>query len=50
MISEGVITLQDIADAKSNKDSDQVITIGLPAYSILIRSAKADSTGLLLSK
>ncbi|MCE5166508.1 hypothetical protein HAX54_020993, partial [Datura stramonium] len=52
MVSKDVITLKDIEDAKSNKDCGQVITIGLPAYSILqnvIRSAKANSTGLLLN-
>ncbi|KAJ8531103.1 hypothetical protein K7X08_025834 [Anisodus acutangulus] len=52
MVSKDVITLKDIEDAKSNKDCGQVITIGLPAYCILqtlIRSAKANSTGLLLN-
>ncbi|KAG5624472.1 hypothetical protein H5410_009690 [Solanum commersonii] len=46
MVSEGVITQKDIEDAKSSKDSGQVISIGLPAYCILhtlIRSAKANS-------
>ncbi|KAG8366808.1 hypothetical protein BUALT_Bualt16G0006300 [Buddleja alternifolia] len=51
LVSEGIITLKDIEDGKSNKDSG-VISIGLPAYCILqalLRSAKADATGLLLS-
>lgn len=53
MVSKGVITQKDIEDAKSNRDSGQVISIGLPAYCILqtlIRSAKANSAGLLISK
>lgn len=52
MVSEGLVTVRDIEDAKSGKDS-RVISIGLPAYSILqtlLRSAKADSAGILLSK
>lgn len=52
MVSEGLITLQDLEDAKSTKGS-RVISIGLPAYSLvrtLLRSAKADSSGILLSK
>ncbi|XP_016449895.1 putative membrane protein At3g27390 isoform X2 [Nicotiana tabacum] len=52
MVSKGVITQKDIEDAKSNRDSGQVINIGLPAYCILqtlIRSAKANSTGLLIN-
>ncbi|PHT57372.1 hypothetical protein CQW23_05858 [Capsicum baccatum] len=51
MVSKGIITQKDIEDAKSNKDGGQVISIGLPAYCILqtlIRSAKANSTGILL--
>ncbi|XP_011045244.1 PREDICTED: uncharacterized membrane protein At3g27390 isoform X3 [Populus euphratica] len=50
-VSEGLITQQDIDDAKSGKGS-RVISIGLPAYSILqslLRSAKANSVGILLS-
>lgn len=53
MVSKGVITQKDIEDAKSNKDSGQIISIGLPAYCVLqtlIRSAKANSAGILLSK
>lgn len=53
MASEGIITLEDIEDAKSDKDSGQVMSVGLPAYCILqalLRSAKANSTGILLSK
>ncbi|KAK6153128.1 hypothetical protein DH2020_012767 [Rehmannia glutinosa] len=52
MVLEGLITLQDIEDAKINKDCGGVISIGLPAYSLLqalLRSAKADSNGILLS-
>lgn len=51
MVSKGVITQKDIEDAKSNKDSGQVIRIGLPAYCILqtlIHSAKVNSAGILL--
>ncbi|VVA17850.1 PREDICTED: membrane [Prunus dulcis] len=51
MVSEGLITLQDIEDAKSSKGS-RVISIGLPAYCLLqalLRSAKANSVGILLS-
>lgn len=53
MVAQGLITLKDIEDAKSNKDSGRVLSIGLPAYSLLqclIRSANANSPGLLLSK
>lgn len=53
MVSKGVITQKDIEDAKSNKDSGQVIRIGLPAYCILqtlIHSAKVNSAGILLRK
>ncbi|KAL0424242.1 UNVERIFIED_CONTAM: putative membrane protein [Sesamum radiatum] len=52
MVSEGIITLKDIEDAKNNKSSGGVISIGLPAYCLLqalLRSAKANSTGILLS-
>ncbi|EYU34768.1 hypothetical protein ABFS82_11G133400 [Erythranthe guttata] len=52
MASEGIITFKDIEDAKHNKDSGGVISIGLPAYCILqslIRSANANSPGILLS-
>ncbi|KAI3463064.1 hypothetical protein Pfo_019727 [Paulownia fortunei] len=52
MASEGIISLNDIEDAKNNKDSGRVISIGLPAYCILrslLRSAKANATGILLS-
>ncbi|XP_073065080.1 uncharacterized membrane protein At3g27390-like [Primulina eburnea] len=51
MVSEGSITLQDIEYAKNNKNSDKVMSIGLPAYCLfhfLLRSANANSTGLLL--
>ena len=53
MVSEGIITLKDIEDAKSYKDSGKIISIGLPAYCIfqgLLRSAKANSAGILLSE
>ena len=53
MVSEGLITLKDIEDAQSNKDSGSVLSIGLPAYCLLqglMRSAKANSTGILLCK
>ncbi|KAL0381778.1 UNVERIFIED_CONTAM: putative membrane protein [Sesamum angustifolium] len=48
MVSEGIITLKDIEDAKNNKSSGGLISIGLPAYCLLqalLRSAKANSTG-----
>ncbi|CAH9123190.1 unnamed protein product [Cuscuta epithymum] len=51
LVSEGVLTQKDIEDAKSNKDSGRFISIGLPAYGVLqvlLRSAKANSAGLLL--
>ena len=51
LVSDGLITLQDIEDAKSGKGS-RVIDIGLLAYCILqtlLRSAKAGSSGILLS-
>ncbi|EEF35434.1 conserved hypothetical protein [Ricinus communis] len=50
-LSEGLITAQDIEDAKSNKGGT-VVNIGLPAYCLLqtlLRSAKANSEGILLS-
>lgn len=53
MVAQGLITLKDVEDAKSNKDSGSVISTGLPAYSLLlclIRSANANSPGLLLGK
>lgn len=52
LVSEGIISVKDIEDAKSGKDNQGVISIGLPAYCILqmlIHSAKANSPGLLLS-
>ncbi|KAL1291884.1 hypothetical protein HN51_060379 [Arachis hypogaea] len=51
LVSEELITRDDIEAAKSGKGS-RVISIGLPAYcllQVLLRSAKADSEGLLLS-
>lgn len=51
MVSKGIITLKDIEDAKSNKDSSRIISTGLPAYCIfqsLLRSAKSNCSGLLL--
>lgn len=53
MVSKGLITLEDIEHAKSSNGDIRVISIGIPAYCILqtiLRSAKADSAGLLLSK
>ncbi|KAK3002365.1 hypothetical protein RJ639_020320 [Escallonia herrerae] len=53
MVSEGLITLKDIEDARSNKDSGRIISIGLPAYCLLqalLRSARSNSAGLLLSE
>ncbi|CAK9162419.1 unnamed protein product [Ilex paraguariensis] len=52
MVSQGLITLKDLEDAMSSKDSGRVVSIGLPAYCLflaLLRSAKANSTGFLLS-
>lgn len=51
-MSEGLITSQDIEDAKSGQGSG-VITVGLPAYCFLqslLRSIKANSPGILLRK
>ncbi|GAB4847920.1 hypothetical protein Ancab_026980 [Ancistrocladus abbreviatus] len=53
MVSEGLISLKDIEDAKSGKDGSGIISIGLPAYCLLrtlMHSAKANSLGILLSK
>ncbi|RID54146.1 hypothetical protein BRARA_G01489 [Brassica rapa] len=52
MVTKGIINSKDIEEAKSSKGS-QVISIGLPAYSLLnellvLRSIKSNSTGLLL--
>ncbi|XP_028218759.1 uncharacterized membrane protein At3g27390-like isoform X1 [Glycine soja] len=52
LVSEGVITHEDIQEAKSGKGS-RVIRIGLPAYcllQVLMRSAKANSPGILISE
>ncbi|XP_056696319.1 uncharacterized membrane protein At3g27390 isoform X1 [Spinacia oleracea] len=52
LVSEGIISVKDIEDAKSGKENQGVFSIGLPAYCILqmlIQSAKANSLGLLLS-
>ena len=52
MVSEGLITRQDIEEARSGKGS-RVISIGLPAYCLvqgLLRSAKFNSMGILISK
>lgn len=52
LASQGFITLKDIEDCKSNKTSGRVVSVGLPAYCLLqtiLRSVKANSTGLLLS-
>ncbi|KAJ8749972.1 hypothetical protein K2173_013887 [Erythroxylum novogranatense] len=50
-ISEGLITQQDIRDAKTCKGS-RVVSFGLPSYCILqllLRSAKANIEGILMS-
>ncbi|XP_031405550.1 uncharacterized membrane protein At3g27390-like isoform X1 [Punica granatum] len=50
LVSEGLITPQDIEDTRSTKGGG-VVSIGLPAYSLyqaLLRSAKANSSGILL--
>ncbi|GAB2283819.1 hypothetical protein Dimus_018306 [Dionaea muscipula] len=52
LVSQGLLSLKDIEDAKSSKDGSGVISIGLPAYCILqslLRSTKANSLGILLS-
>ncbi|XP_051117951.1 uncharacterized membrane protein At3g27390-like [Andrographis paniculata] len=53
LASKGIITVADVEDAKNNnKDASRAIAIGLPAYCIfqaLLRSTKANSTGILLS-
>lgn len=52
MVSEGLITLQDIEDSKSSS-GNTIISIGLPAHCLLhslLRSAKANSGGILLGK
>ncbi|CAN0925105.1 Uncharacterized membrane protein At3g27390 [Linum grandiflorum] len=49
-LSQGLITQQDIEDAKYSKGS-RVISTGVPAYCLvqaLLRSAKANSAGILL--
>jgi hypothetical protein len=53
LVAEGVITQEDIEETKSGKVGSGVINVGLPAYVILnalLRSAKANSDGLLLSE
>lgn len=53
LVAEGVITPKDIEETKSGKIGIGVLNVGLPAYVILhalIRSAKANSDGLILSK
>ncbi|KAG8065017.1 hypothetical protein GUJ93_ZPchr0004g39625 [Zizania palustris] len=53
LVNEGVITLKDIEETKSGKIGSGVLNVGLPAYVILnalLRSAKAISVGLILSK
>ncbi|XP_008796032.2 uncharacterized membrane protein At3g27390-like [Phoenix dactylifera] len=52
LVSEGVITLEDIEEARSGKGGSRTVSIGLPAYSILqalLESAKANTDGLVLS-
>nr|XP_043632864.1 uncharacterized membrane protein At3g27390-like [Erigeron canadensis] len=51
MVLDGLITVKEIDDAKSGKATVRVISVGLPAYCLyraLLRSAKANSTGILL--
>jgi hypothetical protein len=53
LVNEGVITMKDIQETKSGKVGSGVLNVGLPAYvmlNALLRSAKANSDGLLLSK
>lgn len=53
MVLEGLITVKEIDDAKSGKASGRVISVGLPAYCLfqaLLRSAKANCTGILIGK
>ncbi|PWZ20393.1 hypothetical protein Zm00014a_039990 [Zea mays] len=53
LVAEGVITPKDIEGTKAGKASTGVLNVGLPAYVILkalLRSAKANSDGLVLSK
>ena len=53
LVSQGVITPKDIEETKSGKVGSGVLNVGLPAYVILnalLRSAKANSDGLLLSE
>lgn len=52
LVKDGVITMEDIQETKSDKVGSGVLNVGLPAYvmlNALIRSAKANSGGLLLS-
>lgn len=52
LATKGLINSKDIEEARSSKGS-QVISVGLPAYGLLheiLRSVKANSSGLLLSK
>jgi len=52
LVSQGLITHDDIQEAMFGKES-KVISIGLPAYCLLqalLRSIKADSPGILISK
>ncbi|KAI4350587.1 hypothetical protein L6164_005033 [Bauhinia variegata] len=51
LVSQGLITLKDIEDAKSGSGS-RVISIGLPAYCLLqclLRSAKNNSPGISIA-
>jgi hypothetical protein len=53
LVAEGCITREDIEEAKLGKIGRGVLGVGLPAYvilKVLIRSAKANSSGLILSK
>ncbi|KAM0022759.1 putative membrane protein [Helianthus debilis subsp. tardiflorus] len=51
MVLEGFISVKEIDAAKSGKAAGRVISIGLPGHCLfqtLLRSAKADSDGILL--
>lgn len=53
LIAEGVIAPEDIKESRSGKGGSNIVSIGLPTYSILqalLVSAKRDSDGLILSK
>ncbi|XP_078172385.1 putative membrane protein At3g27390 isoform X3 [Carex rostrata] len=52
LVAEECITREDIEEAKSGKIGQGVLSVGLPAYvilKVLLRSAKANSSGLILN-